>query len=215
VANEIYTQKMMASTQITQEIQEMAIPRFKAAGITYMPMPGGGFSVMTPAGTQDAFREINQEMNAERDRRITESNAKIDREYQMRKDAQAALAKNISRVSPASALTFGATTLAGTGTEDYNRFWKAVMDYKPVVNTWLRTNPDLRAPNPKPGMVVLAAPFKEIDPATLAGMPQPAIGLENLNRSITRILPDFIAMIVMIVFLTGGAYFAFIHCDVR
>jgi hypothetical protein len=153
-------------------------------------------------------------MNLERYRRVDENNAKIDREYQLRKDAQASLAKNLSRISPTSAMTFGATALAGTGTEDYNRFWKAVMDYKPVVNNWVRTSPDLRKPAPKPGPGVVG-PFKEIDSATLAGMPQPAIGPEDLNRSVTRILPDLISMIVMIVFLMGGAYFAFIRCDVR
>ena len=164
----------------------------------------------------EAFQEIYQEMELERVRRVAEINAKIDRDYQMRKDAQADLAKNISRISPASALTFGAMALAGTGAEDYNRFWKAAMDYKPVIENWLRTNPDLRDTTPgTPGMVFMNIVYKPIDSATLAGMPQPATGAEDLNRSVERIMPDLISMLVMIVLLTGGAYFAFIRCDVR
>jgi len=164
----------------------------------------------------EAYREIFQEIEVEHIRRVAEINAKIDRDYQMRRDAQAALAKNISRISPASALTFGAMTLAGTGAEDYNRFWKAVMDYKPVINNWLRTNPDLRDTTPgASGVAPLNIAYKQIDSATLAGMPQLATGPEDFSWSVDRIMPDLISMLVMIVLLTGGAYFAFIRCDVR
>jgi ABC-type transport system involved in multi-copper enzyme maturation permease subunit len=209
VANEIYAQKTMESAQINQEVSK--IYDAQLSKILVMNPDGRSGRITDPA----AYQKIQVEMTAERNRRIDENNAKIDQDYQMRKDAQASLAKNISRISPAAALTFGATALAGTGTEDYNRFWKAVMDYKPVVNTWLRTNPDLRTASTNPNQALLNSPFKPIDPATLAGMPQPAIGPEDFSRSVSRILPDLISMAVMIVLLAGGAYFAFIRCDVR
>jgi len=214
VANEIYTQKTMTSAQIRWEVYEEFITQLSEVGIKVQITPSGVTMTTSGQTNMEAYREINQEMTSELLRRVDENNAKIDREYQLRKEAQAALAKNIARISPTSAMTFGATALAGTSPEDYNRFWKAVMDYKPVVNNWLRTNPDLRGPAPKPGPGVVG-PFKEIDSATLAGMPQPAIGPEDINRSIMRILPDLISMILMIFFLTGGAYFAFIRYDVR
>jgi len=207
VANEIYAQKTMSEPQIRREVMEEFDPRLSDAGVKIQMINGNRSISISTQEVLDAYRKINSEMEAERERRIGENNAKIDRDYQLRKDAQASLAKNISRISPASALTFGTTVLAGTGTEDYNRFWKAVMDYKPVVNSWLRTNPDLRDPK--------TTAYKPIDPATLTGMPQPAIGDEDFNRSIARILPDLISMAVMIVLLAGGAYFAFIRCDVR
>ena len=204
--NEVYAQKSAFSDQLSQELnksfqqkQQELVARLNTA---------------TPEQRQELSQELgkilsdfSQELTVERERRVGENNARIDRDYQMRKDAQAALAKNISRVSPASALTFGATTLARTGIDDYDRFLKAALDYKPVVNTWVRTNPDLRNPSTNA--------YKEVDSATLAGMPRPAIENENLGQSFNRILPDLISIAIMIVLLTGGAYFAFIRCDVR
>jgi hypothetical protein len=205
---------MMASAQIRWEVYEKFTPQLSEVGIKVQNTPSGVSMTTSGQTNMEAYSEINQEITSELLRRVNENNAKIDREYLLRKDAQATLAKNIARISPTSAMTFGATALAGTSPEDYNRFWKAAMDYKPVVNNWLRTNPDLRGPAPKPGPGVVG-PLKEIDSATLAGMPQPAIGPEDLNRSIMWILPDLISMILMIFFLTGGAYFAFIRYDVR
>jgi len=203
---EIYTQKTMASTQIDQEVREAFEPQLSAAGITISSVNGLRSVSISSQAAMEAYREIDQEMEAERARRIGENNAKIDRDYQMRKDAQAALAKNISRISPASALTFGATTLAGTGIDDYNRFLKAILDYKPVIRAWINTNPDLRDER---GM------YKQFDSGPPAGMPRPAVESEDLSRSFTRILPDLISMAIMIILLMGGAYFAFIRCDVR
>ena len=214
-ANEIYTQKTMYSTQIGRELTEIGLKRAQdLAGQFNMrvtPTSSGGYSISTAenadiAGFQKAFSEMNQELNKERSDKVIENTAKLDRDYLMRKDAQAALAKNISRISPASALTFSATALAGTGTDDYARFWKAVMDYKPVITAWVNTEPSLRNER---------GAYKSIDSSTLVGMPRPAIEPEKLDRSVPRILPDLVSMVVMIVLLTGGAYFAFIRCDVR
>ena len=205
--NEIYSQKAMASNQINQEIDQAFIPRLSAAGVTVHLSNGTIRGIRIPSNeAMEAYRKINDEMNLERARREGESNAKIDQEYQLRKDAQAALAKNLSRVSPSSALTFSATALAQTGVDDYNRFLKAVLDYKPVIAHWFRTNSDLRNESGE---------YKQFDSGILSGMPRPVIEYENLNRSFTRILPDLISMTVMIVLLMGGAYFAFIRYDVR
>ena len=205
--NEIYTQKALASTQLSREYSQIQAERMREAGVQVRV---SGTSVSYSVSSQEqmsAVQKVMAELNLERAGKDDENNARIDRDYQLKKAAQTALAKNISRISPASALTFGATTLAGTGADDYNRFWKAVMDYKPVVTEWVRTNQDLRNPSNNA--------YKEIDPATIAGMPQPATEPEKLNLTFVRILPDMISMVVMIVLLMGGAYFAFIRCDVR
>ena len=198
--NEIYTQKITSNAQINRDITQEFEPRL--SGVIERNPAGTGGRILD----MNAYQAIQQEMTEERDRRRLENTARIDRGYQMKKDAQAALAQNISRISPASALTFGATALARTGVDDYNRFLKAAMDYKPVIAAWLTTNPDLRDER---------GVMKQFDPDTLAGMPQPAIEYEILSRSFARILPDLISMIAMIALLTGGAYFAFIRCDVR
>jgi ABC-type transport system involved in multi-copper enzyme maturation permease subunit len=202
-SNEIYTQKALFSTQLsrelTQSMQQKQQELLKKYNVTSTNSPEYQEFVK-------AANEMSRELNQEATTKSTENNTRLDRDYLIRKDAQASLAKNISRISPASAVTFSATTLAGTGTDDYNRFWKAIMDFKPVITTWVSTNPDLRDEK---------GAYKQIDSSTLVGMPQPAIGPEKLDRLAVRILPDLVSMIVMIVILMGGAHFAFIRCDVR
>ena len=219
VPNEIYAQKTAFSNQLAQEMSLVLQQKQQDLRAQY--------DQTDAAARQELSRvlsELSREHNQERQRRLGENNEKIDRDYQMRKEAQAALAKNLSIISPSAALTFSATTLAQTGVGDYNRFVKAALDYKPVIAEWVSTNPDLReapgasrptVPGTNDAIATSGGTYKQIDPFTLAGMPQPAIEPEKLSRSIVRILPDLISMIVMIVLLMGGAYFAFIRCDVR
>jgi ABC-type transport system involved in multi-copper enzyme maturation permease subunit len=201
--NEIYTQKALSSNEVSQELAPRQQALMEQFNVKMIPMDGNRYRI---EGDYQGYQAALSELNVERARLVAEKSAKIDSDYQLKKAAQASLAKNLSRISPASALTFSATALARTGVDDYNRFLKAMLDYKPVMSNWLRTSPDIR--NEKGG-------YKEIDPVTLGGMPRPAIAHDNLVVTVVRVLPDLIAMFVMIVILTGGAYFAFIRCDVR
>ena len=203
VATEIYAQKTASSSQIIKDLEPRQEELLAQANIKKVQI-GSGYSIQ---GDYQAYQAAMTKYNEERDRMIAEQNEKIDRDFLLKKDAQAALAKNISRISPASSLTFGATSLARTGVSDYTRFWKAALDYKPVVFNWVRTNPELRDEK---------GAWKPMDSAVItAGMPQIALKYDNLSQTVVRILPDLISMIVMIILLTGGAYFAFIRCDVR
>jgi len=191
--NELYAQALSFSTQLQRE-QNQALMKMQA-DLRARQDPAN------PMSSQDLLRamtELSTEQAKEFWSRIGENNARLNRDFQLKKDAQSALAKNISRISPGSALTFGATTLARTGMDDYNRFYKAIVEYKMVIGDMVNTNPDLRV--------------KEID---FTALPQPLLEPETLSRSFIRILPDIVSMILMIAFLMGGAYFAFIRYDVR
>jgi len=191
--NELYAQALSFSTQLQRE-QNQALMKMQ------MDMRAQQ-NPANPLSSQDLLRALN-EVASEQARefwsRIGENNARLNRDFQLKKDVQSALAKNISRISPGSALAFGATTLARTGMDDYNRFYKAVMEYKVVMGDLVRNDASLRG--------------KEID---FTALPQPLLEPETLSRSFIRILPDIVSMILMIAFLMGGAYFAFIRCDVR
>jgi len=215
VPNEIYTQRSSAETQVIQEFQPRYAELEAQFNIKRVAVNPIAYRI---EGDYQGYQAALPKINEERDRKIEENNAKIDRDYQLRKNAQASLAKNISRISPASAVTFGATTLARTGVDDYNRFVKAALEYKPVVTEWVRTSPDIRVTRTVTlanGNTQTVTNYKEVESGMPAGMPQPAIESENLSLSINRILPDLTSMAVMIVLLMGGAYFAFIRCDVR
>ncbi len=79
-----------------------------------------------PKVFQDKFKQFIQDYQQELTSKIDENNAALERDYQLRQKAQQSLAVNLSRISPASALTFGSMTLARTGVDEYDRFLAAV-----------------------------------------------------------------------------------------
>jgi ABC-2 type transport system permease protein len=160
-----------------------------------------------PKTLQQTYSKIIQDMNNELNRKISENNAKIDRDYQLKKDAQQSLAMYLSRISPASALTFGSMSLARTGIDEYNRFLNSTRAYKPIIRNWYYTNSSLR--DPATGRV------NQIDLKVLAGMPQNSFQPEILSQSLARTLPDFGLMIAMIIIFFVGAYVSFLRYDVR
>ena len=116
-----------------------------------------------------------------------------------------ALAKNLSRISPASGLTLCGMVLTRTGAEEYNRFLDATRDYRAVYNDWLVKNN-------------LRNALGQVGPNTVLGvadMPQFRFEPESLGESLMRTLPDFALMAAMTVVFLTGAFFAFIRYDVR
>ncbi len=132
--------------------------------------------------------------------KIDESNAAIDRDYQMKMREQEKLAVNLSRISPASALMFGSMSLARTGISEYERFLNSIRTYKPIFTKWI--NEKL---------------FSE-DQASLPNlddMPQVEFLPEKIGDSIKRMLPDLVLMIFLIILFFVGAYVSFLKYDVR
>ena len=153
--------------------------------------------------------EESSKLSLARDQEINDKvgayNAQIDRDYQLKKDAQQSLAKNLSRISPASAMTFGSMALARTGTDEYDRFLSATRDFRRLFVDWVS---NLRGMNAR----VIAMP---IDDSVTSTMPQFRFEPERLGESLNRTLPDFALMAAMTILLLAGAYFAFLRYDVR
>jgi hypothetical protein len=165
-----------------------------------------------PRRYQEEMTKLMEEsgkLSLARDQEITDKvgayNAQIDRDYQLKKDAQQSLAKNLSRISPASAMTFGSMTLARTGTDEYDRFLSATRDFRRLFVDWVS---NLRGMNAR----VIAMP---IDDSVTSTMPQFRFEPERLGESLNRTLPDFALMAAMTILLLAGAYFAFLRYDVR
>ena len=140
--------------------------------------------------------------------RVTANNVQIDRDYQLKKDAQQRLAKNISRISPASALTFGAMTLARTGMDEYDRFMAATRTYKPIYRKWM--NALIYAPSQ-----IGLSRNGTIDENVIASIPRLPFTPESPGELFVRTLPDFALMAAMTIIFLTGAYFAFLRYDVR
>jgi ABC-type transport system involved in multi-copper enzyme maturation permease subunit len=153
---------------------------------------------------QEMLMQHVQEVQDNATTRIDENNAILEKDYQLRKKAQQTLAVNLSRVSPASALTFGSMTLARTGVDEYDRFLASVRTYKPIYTKWI---------NSKMGTSVQALRGgAQID---ISDMPQHSYEPESLNQSMVRALPDYGLMIGLIIVFFVGAYVSFLRYDVR
>jgi ABC-type transport system involved in multi-copper enzyme maturation permease subunit len=154
---------------------------------------------------QEKFRQFIQDYQQELTSKIDENNAAIERDYQQRRRAQQGLAINLSRVSPASALTFGSMTLARTGVDDFDRFLASVRAYKPIYTKWI---------NSKLGQSINFQTGETVQ-IKIDDMPQHSLEPEWLSRSFVRTIPDFALLTVMIIIFFVGAYVSFLHYDVR
>ena len=135
--------------------------------------------------------------------KVTANNIQLDRDYQLKKDAQQSLAKNISRISPASSLTFGAMTLTRTGIDEYDRFVAATRSYRPVYRRWMSA------------LISNPTQSTQIDDSVVSSIPQLPFTPERLGESLNRTLTDFALMAAMMIILLVGAFFAFMRYDVR
>jgi ABC-type transport system involved in multi-copper enzyme maturation permease subunit len=155
--------------------------------------------------TQQKIQQYIQDLQQQLTSKIDENNAALERDYQLKKKAQQTLAVNLSRISPASALTFGSMTLARTGVDEYERFLASVRAYKPIYTKWV---------NSKMGQS-LNFQTGEQSKIKIDDMPQHSILPESLGKSFVRTLPDFVLMFIMIIIFFVGAYVSFLRYDVR
>jgi len=158
-----------------------------------------------PKAWQEKFRQFVQDYNSQLTTKIDENNAALERDYQQKKRAQQNLAVNLSRISPASALTFGTMNLARTGIDEFDRFLASVRTFKPIYTKWI---------NSKLGESINFQTGEQ-SKIKIDDMPQHVYEPEWLSRSLVRALPDFVLLFVMIIVFFVGAYVSFLHYDVR
>lgn len=158
-----------------------------------------------PKGFQDKFKQYIQDFQQEATDKIDQNNAALERDYQQKKRAQQSLAVNLSRISPASALTFGSMTLARTGVDEYDRFLASVRAYKPIYTKWI---------NSKMGQSINFQTGEQVK-IDIQDMPQHVYAQERLSGSLVRTIPDFVLLVVMIIVFFVGAYVSFLRYDVR
>jgi len=155
---------------------------------------------------QEKFRQWLEEYQQSLTAKIDENNAALERDYQAKKGAQQNLAVNLSRVSPASALTFATMSLARTGLDEHGRFLASIRAYKPIFTKWANAKM-MRNINMQTG--------EQGGKVVLDDMPQHTFDPETLGRSFARTLPDIGLMFVLILVFFSGAYVSFLKYDVR
>ena len=219
--SEISMQKALSSYQIEQEASKADTQMQLDSFASWRQSKPSGDAAM------EAYREhteVRQQSADEFRLKIEEANARIDRDYQLKKAAQAGLAQNLSRISPASGLTLGAASLARTGVDEYSRFVESARNYSWTLRDWYtKTNSQKRLelttygpPNPD-GSPTFRVPMGDLLPIqeALATIPAHEFEPESLERSLQRALPDFAFMAAMTLVFLAGACIAFLRYDVR
>jgi ABC-type transport system involved in multi-copper enzyme maturation permease subunit len=154
---------------------------------------------------QEEFKKEMDELWQDNANKIDGNNAALDRDYQARHLEQARLAINLSRLSPASALTFSTMSLARTGLDEHEQFLASIRAYKPIFAKWIHSQ----------SMNNISFSGRVQVKVDLTDMPQHQLVRESLGKSLARALPDIGLMVVLIIVFFAGAYFSFLKYDVR
>jgi len=152
--------------------------------------------------------KLYEETRWEKVEKIAVANAKIDEEYQAKQRKQEILAMNLSRISPASALTFGAISLGKTGVREHENFLNSLRLYKSVFSEWIITK-NIQAIDERKGIFT---PPPKLDNSD---MPQFEFKPESIQDSFARAIPDFTILILMIIIFFIGTFVSFLKYDVR
>ena len=132
--------------------------------------------------------------------------AELISDYQAKCRRQQQLAFNLSRISPASALTFSALRLGKTGIEEHERFLNSIKTYRPAFSRWFNKNisENLQfGPNAEP-------PKPELD-----DMPRHRFVPEGLRDSLYMIRHDLSILILLNIILFAGSFVSFLKYDPR
>jgi ABC-type transport system involved in multi-copper enzyme maturation permease subunit len=148
----------------------------------------------------EKWRELNNRLVEDVPAQISARNVEIERDFQAKRHAQQAIAFNLSRISPASALTYGAMRLGKTGPDENERFLNSVKAYRPVFTKWINTRNTSATMAQKPD---------------IESMPRHTFEPENLRNSLRQALPDFAILAFMILAVFAGAFVSFLRYDVR
>ena len=155
---------------------------------------------------QEQIRQFLEDLQQSATDRIDEKNSELERDYQAKRNKQQALAINLSRISPASTLTFGAMTLGRTSVQEHDRFLNSIKNYKPLFTKWVNTqmmqNLNISDPNQQVKPDVSSMPLHEFKPS-------------SLRNSVAQALPDFVVMILMVILFFTGAFVSFLRYDIR
>lgn len=155
---------------------------------------------------QEKFRKYVEDLQQRATASIDEQNAKLENEYQSKRHRQQILAMTLSRISPASALEFGAMSVGKTGIQEHERFLNSIKSYKPVFTKWANAKMMQN--------INFSNPIQQVKP-DIRDMPQHKFSPQTLRDSLMMALPDFAVLMLMILVFFIGAYVSFLRYDVR
>jgi len=154
---------------------------------------------------QEKVRKWAEDLQQELTAKIDAKNKEFEDAFQAKRRTQEALALNISRISPASAVTFSALSLARTGIHEHERFLNSIKTYKPIFTKWVNEKM-MRSLNLQGG---------EQPKPVLDDMPQFEFKPMSVSESFSLALPDLVILALMTILLFVGAFVSFLRYDIR
>jgi len=198
--HEITSKKIAALWQIEEASQKKSEEWFKANE------PKSYDDQKAYEAFEEKLQKFQEEEQKDTTAQIEAYNAALERDYQAKKRAQQNLAINLSRISPASALTFSTMSLARTGFDENQRFLDSIRTYKSIYTKWAEAK-------------MMRYRFHQVGEAEtkpdLSDMPIHSFESESLSKSLARTVPDIVLMVVLIIVFFAGAYVSFLKYDVR
>jgi ABC-type transport system involved in multi-copper enzyme maturation permease subunit len=158
------------------------------------------------------FEESQKKMRDEFKKRLNAELDKIDADYERQKIAQAAVARNLSRISPISCLVHVLTELAGTGFVEVEQWRNTRSRLQQIIDREITSKMRI-VEFQKDKDKVLAGISEELDrnaPAP-AVLPLPI----RLAKVMASISIDLLLLMVYGVIFYAGAYVSFLRYDVR
>lgn len=156
---------------------------------------------------RENFSNFMKELQEENIRKKETKCIELDKEYQAKRRRQEMLAVNLSRISPASALTFGSMSLGKTGIHEHEHFLNSIKTYKTVFSKWAMY---ISVKNSK-----TESSNSNKEKPDISELPQFEFKPESLRASFTRAIPDFLILILMSIVFFTGAFVSFLRYDVR
>lgn len=155
----------------------------------------------------EEYKKLTSALIEEMQAQIKAKNKEIDDSYNNKYRRQQTLAVYLSRLSPASVLSYASMSLGRSGIEEHERFVSSVDNYKKIYTEWL---------DKKRGRKIPMVYFMGIGPNfDIDDMPQFEFKPESLRVSFTRAIPDFVILILMSIIFFTGAFVSFLRYDVR
>lgn len=156
------------------------------------------------------FRDYIDELSNINLKEIEEAYAKIDTDYESKKDLQRAIAINISKISPSSILKYITMKLSRTDIDSHYRVKNAVINYQ-VVFAEFSTELDKKY-NEKRYEFYRTKKDEKVD---ISGMPKFVYTKESLKDSFMNIFLDMLILFLFSAVFFTLAYFSFRKYDVR
>jgi ABC-type transport system involved in multi-copper enzyme maturation permease subunit len=200
--DEIETQKSRLAHQLwTEDRKKMA---------SFTPSSTGDMQAMV-----GEFNKFMTSLGDTRDKKMRELSDRLNEERANAQQRQQAWALGIARISPTTAFSLAATTLAGTSLSLQSRYRQAALAYQEVFGSFMQKKTGMRLGG---GMIGIRVNTdngekpKPIDPKELPAFEYKAAGFAG---TVPAALVDMGILCLFAIVFFAGAYVAFRRYDVR